>query len=51
MTEFDDIFSNGLTTSVYLSVSVAFMFGYAAVALWLSRQPRRVALHWKYGRA
>ena len=51
MLEFDDIFTNGLTTAVYVYGSVTFLLTCISAALWQLRQPHSVVLHWKFGRA
>ena len=51
MLEFEDIFANGLATTVYVYGSILFLLACTSAALWLSRQPRAAGLDWKYSAA
>lgn len=39
MTEFADIFAYGMTTTVFLTGSIAMLMAFTAAALWAGRKP------------
>ena len=39
MTEFADIFAYGMTTTVFLTSSIAMLMAFTAAALWAGRKP------------
>jgi hypothetical protein len=43
-----DVFSQDLTSAVYLYASAAFFLTLAAATLWLTRPPRRESLQWAH---